>query len=363
MNTFARPWLVATGCALTLVSAATAQQNVPSLRYVPQQTTAPQPSADTAQQNTAPQAAPPTTSQTSTASQAHAEQPTQPVTPQVPPGFQLNQLQQQQLEAVLDAWQAASARINTFDCNFERLEYVVAFGPNNGASPLNKNKGKLSYQKPDKGSFEITEVNTYQAGAAQPAQPPASASTPPAAPAPGTWVPQPNAISDHWVCDGKSVYQYRPDLKQLVEHPIPPQFQGQAIVDGPLPFLFGADKQKLLSRYWMRIDQQPGQNANQIWLVALPKSQAQAADFTEVDVVLDSTLMMPLYMQVWKPNRDHDVYIFDIKNASVNGIFDRVKAAIFSRPSVPRDWKLVVENVPLPQAAQAPPAPQQPQAR
>ena len=25
--------------------------------------------------------------------------------------------------------------------------------------PLNKNKGELSYQKPDKGSFQITEVD------------------------------------------------------------------------------------------------------------------------------------------------------------------------------------------------------------
>ena len=58
----------------------------------------------------------------------------------------------------------------------------------------------------------------------------------------------------------KVVYQYRPDLKQLVEHPIPPQLQGQAIVDGPLPFLFGADAAKLKQRYWMKLDQaaEPG---------------------------------------------------------------------------------------------------------
>ena len=52
------------------------------------------------------------------------------------------------------------------------------------------------------------------------------------------------------------MFEYRHDQKQLVERPIPPQLQGQAIVDGPLPFLFGAEAAKLKARYWMRIEQQ-----------------------------------------------------------------------------------------------------------
>ena len=34
---------------------------------------------------------------------------------------------------------------------------------------------------------------------------------------------------------------------------MPPELQGKAIVDGPLPFLFGADAQKLKQRYYLRI--------------------------------------------------------------------------------------------------------------
>ena len=69
-------------------------------------------------------------------------------------------------------------------------------------------------------------------------------------------------------------------------------------------------------------------------------------------MVLDRHKLLPLYMQVWMPNGSHDVYIFDIKHADVNGLFNRVKAALFARPSIPHGWKLVVENVPLQQAAQ-----------
>ena len=67
----------------------------------------------------------------------------------------------------------------------------------------------------------------------------------PPQPAKGDWVKQTDAIGEHWVCDGKSVFEYRHDQKQLVERPIPPQLQGKAIVDGPLPFLFGAEAAKL----------------------------------------------------------------------------------------------------------------------
>jgi hypothetical protein len=132
--------------------------------------------------------------------------------------------------------------------------------------------------------------------------------------------------------------------------------QGQAIVDGPLPFLFGADAAKLKQRYWMKLDQNQNQNPNQIWIIALPKFQAQAADFTEVDVILDAKQLLPLYMQVWMPNRSHHTYIFDIANSTKNGLVDRAQA-LFERPSVPFGWKRVVENLPLQQAAEPKAAP------
>ena len=269
----------------------------------------------------------------------------QPTVPQVPNGFQLNALQQAQLDATLNAWQANNKGIKTFQCAFQRWEYDPVFGPSNNV-PLYKNVGQLTYSQPDKGSFQITETHKWQANPPVAGQP---------APTQGTWVKQADVTSDHWVCDGKSVYQYRPDLKQLVEYPIPPQLQGQGIADGPLPFLFGADPAKLKERYWLKLDQQQNQDPNQIWLIALPKFQAQAANFTEVDVILDAKLLLPMYMQVWMPNRSHHTYIFDGKNASVNQLLDRIQA-LFTRPSVPFGWKHVVENDPLQQAAQPKPA-------
>jgi TIGR03009 family protein len=263
---------------------------------------------------------------------------------QAPPGFALNVLQQAELDQVLTAWQQQSAKINTFKCDFERWEYNLVFGPSRDI-PLNKNKGELSFGRPDKGSFRITEINTWK-------------ETPPphGQPAPaervGTWVPQPNAIGEHWVCDGKSVFEYRHDQKQLVERRIPPQLQGQAIVDGPLPFLFGANANKLKARYWMRVEQQP--NQAQIWLTALPKFQAQAADFRAVQVILDRERLLPTHMQVHLPNGDRHMYTFNIAGAAINSPLQKLQA-FFTLPRLPVGWKRIVEQMPVEQAAQ--PAP------
>jgi TIGR03009 family protein len=258
------------------------------------------------------------------------------VQPQAPPQFQLNKLEQTYLDQVLDKWQNESGKITTFRCPFDRWEYNPAFGPGPDI-PLNKDKGQLSYQKPDKGSFEITEINTWQAKP----QPPGQA---PPAQAQGDWAKQPDAIGEHWVCDGTSIYEYRTEQKQIVERPIPKEMQGKSIADGPLPFLFGAEAAKLKQRYWMRIEQQP--NNAEIWLTSQPKFQADAANYKEVRVILDQVQLLPKAMEVVLPNGGKHVYIFDLANSCVNGPIDRLKEFLFERPRTPLGWKRVVEDSP-----------------
>jgi len=270
-----------------------------------------------------------------------------PIPAQAPNGFALNQLQNAMLDNVLNAWQLESAKVNTFKCSFERWEYN-AFSPkiNNEVAPLNKCSGELSYNRPDKGSFQITQVRTFKTT-------PPAAGDPPNAPMKGDWIEQPEAIGEHWVCNGKSIFEYRHHDKQLVERPIPPELQGQAIVDGPLPFLFGAEAAKLKVRYWMRIEDQ--QNQAEVWLTALPRFQAQAADYSRVEVILDRTKLLPKAMRVKMPDGSLHVYMFDIENASVNNRL-AIFASLFQTPHLPLGWKRVVEQPPVAQAAQPTPA-------
>jgi TIGR03009 family protein len=285
------------------------------------------------------------TQQPAAAQPQPAAQSPAPAAPQMPPGFPLNTLEETALNSVLDAWQTASGKIATFNCSFDRLEYVVAFSPviNNQLQPLNKNKGELNYSKPDKGSFEIKEIFTFT-------QQPAPAGGKPQGPVRGDWVRQPNAIGEHWVCDGKAVYEYRSDRKQVIERPLPPRAPGESIIDGPLPFLFGAESAKLKQRYWMRVDDR-NKNPDQIWLNAWPRFQDQAANFRQVDVILDRKQQLPKAMQVTLPNGDRHVYVFDLAKATVNGPLARIQA-LFGRPITPLGWTRVVENVPVAQAPQ-----------
>jgi TIGR03009 family protein len=275
--------------------------------------------------------------------------------PQVPPQFRLNTIEQTYLDQMLVKWETESGKISTFRCPFDRWEYNAAFGP--GADiPLNKDKGELSYQKPDKGSFEITEINTWQAKPIPPGQaPPAQAQ--------GDWIKQAEAIGEHWVCDGTSIYEYRTEQKQLVERPIPKELQGKSIVDGPLPFLFGAEAAKLKQRYWMRIEQQS--NNDEIWLESMPKFQGDAANYRAVRLILDRQQFLPKAMEVSLPNGDKHVYVFHLADSTVNGTMDRISNFLFERPKTPLGWKRVVEEAPAAQPPATPPtrqAEQQPAA-
>ena len=251
-----------------------------------------------------------------------------------PPGFQLNQLEQAYLDQALSAWEHESAKISTFTCGFDRWDFN-AWKPAPDL-PFSKERGSLSYQKPDKGSFQITKVKQWTS---------VPQTTGEQGPPQGDWQENPNAIGEHWVCDGASVYEYRHNQKQLVVTPIPEQLQGKSIVDGPLPFLFGAEAAKLKARYWMKID--PRSNDNEIWVAAIPKAQADAANFQGVILILDRQRLLPRAMQIVQPGGTHVDYIFDIANASINRPVDRLFNALFQSPTKPFGWQLVEEQMPV----------------
>jgi TIGR03009 family protein len=338
--------LAATTASAQQLGAPQSPQQSAYSQQSPAPTAYPQTNAPAGVPSAYPQTATPNAGQ---AAQLNGAQPTAaaPGVPQVPEGFQLNPLEEAQLNQVLDAWQVESGKIVTFNCSFERWEYVLAFGPviSGQPAPLNKNKGTLSYSKPDKGSFQINEIFTYK-------EVPAPVDIPQAKPK-GDWAKQPDAIGEHWVCDGASIYEFRSDQKQVIERKLPPRAASESLLDGPLPFLFGAESAKLKQRYFMRIDA-ASSTANQIRLVARPKFQEQAANFRQVDVILDRQRQLPIAMQVTLPNGDWHSYIFDMKTVSINSKLDRLQQAIFSKPQTPWGWKHVVDNMPMAQAPQQP---------
>lgn len=237
------------------------------------------------------------------------------------------------LDQVLAMWEKESSGINTFKCTFTLWEYNAAFGPNGGNGAKSEARGEIKYKAPDHGAYRVTELGEWS-------------------PAAKKFVPIREGL-DHWVCNGKAIYEFAHAKKQLIERKIPPALQGKAIADGPIPFIFGAKADKLRQRYFLR-DVTPSDWVKKgIWLEAWPRFQNDAANFEHAELILTQPDFLPFALQIYLPGgKNRRVYQFDDrkKNGWLDAIID------FREPSTPLGWKRLVEPAPGDPAGQPPAA-------
>jgi TIGR03009 family protein len=245
---------------------------------------------------------------------AHGTLPAAPAAPQVP--FVLTWEEQRQLDQMLTAWEQRNREIRRFECKLTRWEYT-AF--NNGTVPQ-PDEGELKYAAPDKGLFRVDGKRPEQ-----------------------------------WMCDGRSVFQYdyTTNPRKVKEYQLPPEVQGKGITDGPLPFVFGAEANKLKQRYFLRLVT-PRDVQGQIWLEARPRFLRDAQDFHKAELILKSDGMVPFAIQLYLPGgKEHTVYQFE--KVVINRRPLLIEPDPF-RASVPWGWQKEVERPPQAQPAQAPAA-------
>ena len=123
---------------------------------------------------------------------------------------------------------------------------------------------------------------------------------------------------------------------------MPPELQGKGIGDGPLPFVFGIEAQKLKQRYFMRIITPPNVQ-NEVWLEAYPRYQQQAAEFSKVQVILQiagpTKALLPYAIQIYSPNgKDRTVYQLQNPNDQSAVVFGGVLGGDWTKPSIPFGW-------------------------
>jgi len=255
--------------------------------------------------------------------------------------------EQQLLDKVLATWEARSGKVTRYRCNFERWEYDPILGPkktgrdgNQVADPeqyRSYSEGKLRYGAPDKGMFKVEAM--------QVAAPPTKEG--------GKYEylkRAPDEINEHWVCDGKNIFTFDVASKKLFQQELPPEMQGKAIVDGPLPFLFGAKAEKIKARYWVRLITPPDEKGS-YWLEAAPKYAADAKNFKMVHLIIDGNDFLPTAMQLFDPGFDpqknwkRTVLTFKDREANFNVLLEKIKIweAEFSAPRTPFGWTKVVE--------------------
>jgi TIGR03009 family protein len=245
--------------------------------------------------------------------------------PQPPPApFNLTPEEQAIVDRVLLDWQRMSADVKTFQCDFTRWDYDGVFG--NGKDPKRVINGVLRYAAPDRGFYDLDDH------------------------------------SEKWVCTGDAIFEFKSDLKQVREYPLPPEMRGKAISDGPLPFVFGVEADKMKARYWMRIITPAERQATQVWIEAFPKHAKDAANFTKVDVILTFEhdngavkKLEPFGINLVLPNgKDRTAYAF--REMKTNNVIDNFNnfLNIFVRPSTPFGWQHQVVDDTVPAGPEAP---------
>ncbi len=245
--------------------------------------------------------------------------------PAVPPPPTLTLQEQAALEQLLAAWEARNAAVRTWSCTFRKWEYN-AWSPSDAAGErlaFAESSGELKYAAPDKGLFRVKESRQWSPEARR-------------------YEARGGEGGEHWVCNGESIYEFRHTERQLRETKLPPEMRGKAISDGPLPFVFGAKADTLKKRYWMRIIT-PRDIRDQIWLEAMPRFQADAANFSKVELILQARDLMPFAIQIFKPGgQDRDVYQFDPNTNLIDKGLDLIRD--FARPATPFGYTHVVED-------------------
>ncbi len=275
-----------------------------------------------------------------------ALQPDQPVQPNVPQlvqrsqqppqapraPFQLTPQEQAHVDRVLKQWEEHNNTIKTFDCQFKRWVYDKVNGT--ADHPMFIDTGVIKYESPDRGMFraEKTERN-------------------------GQTVPIEEARAEHWISDGKSIFEFSHTKKQLIEHKLPPELQGKAIANTPLPFLFGAEAQRLKERYFLRIVT-PADVKDQIWLEAYPRFQHDAANFHHAQFIIATQGMSPFALKLIQPN-ETDYMVYQFYDIVVNDPLRLFKGDPF-RAYTPMGWQRIVEEPPAPAQASRVPGEGQP---
>jgi TIGR03009 family protein len=230
------------------------------------------------------------------------------------------------LDQLLSAWEARNNSVRTWSCGFHKWEYN-AWSPADASGDrlaFAESTGELKYAAPDKGLFRIKQSKEWNTEARR-------------------YEVRSGESGEHWVCNGESIYEFRHAERQLRETKLPPEMRGKAISDGPLPFVFGAKADTLKRRYWMRIITPP-EVRDQVWLEALPRYQADAANFSKVELILRSRDLMPFAIQIHKPGgQDRDVYQFDPSTNLIDKGLDLIRD--FARPATPFGYTHVVEAV------------------
>jgi len=242
--------------------------------------------------------------------------------------------EEKNVDRLLARWEQWNAGVKTFDCQFKRWVYDTVFGRPD--QPKSVDLGSIKYAAPDRGLYRIDKTEQD-----------------------GKEVPIEDARAEHWAFDGKSIIECNHVKQQIIEHKLPPNFQGTKLVDGPLafafpagvfssifgaparPYPFAAKAKELKEQFYIREITPPAARRTEIWLEAYPRSSRIAAAFQKLQLIFRASDMSPYAMKMVQPNgKDYIVYQFFA--VAVNSPPPPPGDDPF-HPAVPRGWQKIAD--------------------
>lgn len=245
--------------------------------------------------------------------------------------FVLNQEQQKELDDLLLRWEAVSKDINRYSVEFTAYIYdptVPRLDPAEDVNkPLKTTFGTFKFNAPNKFLYHLE----------------------------GEWIggvkvkrneeKNPGVAEEKIIINDQAFFQYDFTSKTLLQINIPPEMRNRGIADSPLPLIFGAKATEMKSRYSMRIVTREEFKDSEVWLQARPLRVEDQQEFCEVEIRLDKRTLLAKAIKKRDPNeKSYTAYVLSKhKIDDLLGGLDRWSM----RPSVPGDWKHVVEDMPV----------------
>jgi TIGR03009 family protein len=213
--------------------------------------------------------------------------PSTPVQTQAPAGAALSPggdpaMLQAKLDQLLIRWEAQSKTTTSLSVKFKRTDLIKAFG----RTIVYEGQAKL--QSPD-----LAYIDFYEQVSGKPP-----------------------VFRERIVCDGKKVYQFTGEVRQIAVFPLPEDRQNKALQEGPLPFLFNMSVERARQRYQMTLDEE----RPEAYVIRVkPKLELDQEEYSQALILLDKEKFQPLALQLVAPNgKDRKTFDFRGRDYEVN---------------------------------------------
>jgi TIGR03009 family protein len=200
------------------------------------------------------------------------------------------------VQQLLDLWEERSSQINQLYCVFDLYSYDGSFFVEQ------RNRGRLWFAAPDKGRIDFGPPESLEQS---------EKLDPNGAPY------RVEAGSDRrWICSGARVFAIDDSSHVYSEVTIPPQFQGENIIDSPLPFLFGMQAEKAKQRYQISIGSMHNPDGRiegaplNVHVVVVPRWEQDAREWSSAEILLNPETFLPNAVRIITGPANEEVYVF-----------------------------------------------------